>query len=46
MPRISSVRSASQGPMPLVRMMVNSELWANLAITKMAPISTAIGISS
>ena len=32
--------------MPLVRMMVNSELCANRAITKMVPISTVMGRSS
>jgi hypothetical protein len=34
------------GPRPLVRRMVYSELWAKRAMTKMVPISTAIGISS
>lgn len=43
---VSMVRSASQGPRPLVRMMVNSELWAKRAITKILPISTAMGSSS
>ncbi|MNV85722.1 hypothetical protein D3C71_1796970 [compost metagenome] len=32
--------------MPLVRMMVNSELWAKRAITKMVPMSTVMGNSS
>jgi hypothetical protein len=32
--------------MPLVRMMVNSELCANRAITKMVPMSTVMGSSS
>ncbi len=42
----SSVRNASQGPMPLVRMMVNSELCARRAITKMVPMSTVMGSNS
>ena len=45
-PRISSVLNARQGPRPLVRMMVNSDVCASLAITKMVPISTVIGSSS
>ena len=45
-PSISSVLSARQGPSPLVRMMVNSELCASRAITKMVPISTVMGSSS
>jgi hypothetical protein len=46
MPSSSSVRSARQGPRPLVRRMVYSELCASRAITKMVPISTVIGSSS
>ena len=38
--------SARHGPRPLVRMMVNSELCASLAMTKMVPISTVMGSSS
>lgn len=43
---MSSVRNASQGPMPLVRVMVNSELCARRAITKMVPMSTVMGSNS
>ena len=37
---------ARPGPRPLVRKMVNSELCAKRAMTKMVPISTVIGNSS
>ena len=37
---------ARHGPRPLVRRMVYSELWARRAITKIVPMSTAIGNSS
>ena len=46
MPSASSVRSARHGPSPLVRRMVYSELWASRAMTKIVPISTAMGSSS
>ena len=34
------------GAKPLVRKMVNSELWAKRAMTKIVPINTVIGKSS
>ena len=43
-PSSSKVRSARQGPRPLVRRMVYSELCASRAITKMQPINTVIVI--
>ena len=45
-PSSSSARNARHGPSPLVRRMVYSELWAKRAITKIVPISTAMGSSS
>ena len=45
-PSVSSAPKARPGPRPLVRMMVNSELCASRAMTKMVPISTVIGSSS
>ncbi|MNS87016.1 hypothetical protein D3C72_1209420 [compost metagenome] len=46
MPMLMRLPSACQGLRPLVRRMVNSEVCAMRAITKMVPISTVIGSSS
>ena len=45
-PSPSRLRNARQGPRPLVRKMVNSELCARLAMMNTAPINTAMGNSS
>ncbi|EKD97236.1 MAG: hypothetical protein ACD_23C01000G0003 [uncultured bacterium] len=45
-PKISSDLRARHGPSPLVRKIVNSELCASRAMTKIVPINTAMGMSS